>query len=292
MKIEKIDYNEYDELYEIEEIIKMILEEKNHETSKIIFKEKEDQIKYILTMKTLINMKYMYTKQYNQINQTLEKLYKKINKTNDLNEINKLIIDNNLIINEICNDYYFPRNYIYKKYCDEIILEEGKKVIKDNPFYLNNHLKAFNKTKLTKEEKIINNVIEYYLLTNKSEYKIEQIDAKIEITKGLLQTNLGEEYNDHILYMISNIYQEIIKNSTHPFYSDIKTIVENEDIKTKDIITHFNQNSNFSNTVVKYFLQYNKDIDENRLHELENYPSYEKTKRIYQKDDKKKGISK
>ena len=78
-----------------------------------------------------------------------------------------------------------------------------------------------------KEEKIINNVIEYFLLTNKSEYKIEQLDAKIEITKGLLQSNLGEEYNDHILYMISNIYQEIIKNSTHPFYSDIKTIVEN-----------------------------------------------------------------
>lgn len=218
--------------------------------------------------------------------QNLEEIISAIKQSLDKNikETYKIMHKYSIEIEEYIKLYFFRknRNYIFKKYDLDVIKEQNleKDFIEMNLFNLN-QLIYYNEEPLTKEEKIIAQIIEYYIDSKiEKQNKIEQLS---HVKKLLKHNNTEEELNEIILFIIGNTYQEIEQDLTNEKRNYIMYAVENEKVQPSDFVSYFKENKKFSNTFLENFIEYNEEIKEGRLEELKTKESYERIKRLYKK---------
>lgn len=280
--MEKITYKNNNKLIEIDRDIKFAFETVGTEHAIIIFPTIEQQKLYILNIKTIICMAKEYNLHYHIIDEELDTIYEIIKNINckDISSACMIIAQNIIVINRILKNYYFPRNYIYPRYYNELLISEtGKKILLENPFFINNHMEYFCFNRITKEEQIINTIIEYYF-SAKKETKHE--NETLIATKKVMQKNLKpKELENYILFIISNTYQEVMENNADIEYIQIKHIVENKNNSKYDLIKCFLENDYFSNVLLARFIKYNMNIEKTRLNDLKTKPSFQYSKRLY-----------
>lgn len=286
--MKKINFRKYNKLTPIDMAIILNLEELDEKNALIFFLIEEQQKLYILNLVTLICMTKEYNFYYHIEDEELDNLYENIKHVNSKNvtAIQPVIQKNISVINKILKKYYSPRNYIYPKYCNELIVqnEKGKNILLTNPFFINNHMEYFSDNRITENEKIINDIIEYYFSAQKIIGNEENNYDVLKLTKNIIIKNIKpEELENYILFIISNVYQEVMENITDEIYNQIKHIVENENINNNDIINYFLTNDGFSNIMLNKFLSYNMKIEQGRLEQLKTKSSFQYSRKLYRK---------
>lgn len=278
-----IDFKEGNNLKLINSIIKKTLEVDKF-INIILFEEPALQKIFIMNIMTIIEMKKEYNNHYGIKNELLDKLYKKIITNNNLNYIQNVLQDNIQLVNDILREYYLSRNYIYKKVFYEVMLTSAnkKEMLKRNPFFINNHMEYFCNKRISEEEKIINNIIEYYIQAIRITQS-NNTERNLKLTIDIIKKKHKNDIMKHMLFIISNTYQEIKENSNdlaNPYYQKfIKTIENNSDVQLKcdEIIN----NEDAMIDILKKFIIYNLRITPTRLDDLTKKESYHYVKKIY-----------
>lgn len=188
-------------------------------------------------------------------------------------------------------EMYFERkntNYIQNKMSQEVIKDKQKSLLKINPFAINQCI-DYSANELTEEEKIINDIIEFNrIAVLKLDEEVETLEEKEYQRKklNLVKKQMIKNYSKYklskvILFMISNLYQEIMENPIDITYNTIKATVENEQVKNDDLVKYFISSDNFSGIIIGKFIDYNIKIQENRLQELETKETKTYAKKRY-----------
>jgi len=292
----KIDFQEYDEISKMETLIDMIINNFKLSEAYITLKTKEQQIHYILTIISILYKQKCYEEYLGEhvngiiqdenidtIYEIIDELKEDIEEKNIFSAIKK-IKKYGFFIQTFLEPYFIKKktNYITEKHSIEIVLSQNnqKELLKYNPLAINQILN-YMKNPLTEEEKMIHEIIEFFV---ESQQVYEDETEIYKYIKELMKKNYNEKKQEEIIsFIISNTYQEIIENPVDESKNVIKPIIENEKINKEHIIEHFKNNDTFSNMILKTFLKYNLEIQEGRLEELKNKQSKKYAKRIYNK---------
>lgn len=285
----EIDFKKYDEISKIEETLEKLIKFANISDYNLCILNNENQILLILTIITILYKQHILNEHIiEQIKTTNLKNILKITKENykieDIIEIldtaleEKDIIKAQFILNKLgkfinaqLKKYYSSKskNYIFENMPLELVNQQKliMELVELNPFAIN---QCMNYKPLSETEIIIYTIIEYYLLLGEEDYK--------QIKQLIIKNNNQKNIKNIILLILSNVYQEILddKNETN---LEIKTIIENEQLKNNQIVAHFIKNDEFSNKYLEYFIMYNIGIKKGRLEELSRKPSYEYVKK-------------
>lgn len=196
--------------------------------------------------------------------------------------IEKLLLENASVTNDILLKYFSDKNtnYISEKFFIETILDHrnSKEILTLNPFIIN-ELLNYQKKPLTYEENIIREMVDYYI--EAQQYYDSPKD--IEYVKKLFKKNTShiKQKEDELMFMISDVYQEAQDRQDYEFYRTISKIVEANNF---DIINYLYQNKLLVSQIIKKFVEYNINIEEGRLEELDKKPSSAYARRIYRKN--------
>lgn len=293
--MKKISFDEYDNVSSMERTIEILTKAGCFRNSYVVYTEREEQIIFILTIISILYKQKCYqeyleknTEAQNDVeieilDNIIEKLYKYVKEDNYI-EASKIIKNNGIVIQEFLTQYYIKKdtNYITSKHTIEVVFKEKKQkeILKYNPLIINQLLKA-KQNPITEEEQIIEDILEFIV-------ESEQICfTRIEISnniKKLMEKKYKEKELDNVIsFIISIIYQEIKENPISEISNMIIAIVENQKISKEEIIKRFKEDDKFSNMILKTFQEYNFEIEEGKLRSLEQQPSKEYAKRIYNK---------
>lgn len=292
----KIDYEEYDIISTMEDVIKSIISSIGLQKAYISMRTYEQQVTYILTIISILYKEKCYEEYLgknvngkiddiavNLIYEVIDTLREQL-ENDELLKATRYIKENGYIIETFLQRYFEKKstNYITKKHALEIVKSQNNQheLLEYNPFTINQLLTYENKP-LTKEEIMIQEITEFLVESEQT------LDEKREIfanTKELMKKNYDEKkLNEVISFIISNSYQELMEHLDDENRNIIIPIIENPNVNPKDIIDHFKEKDSFSNMFIQIFVKYNLTIKEGRLKELEEKPSKKYAKKIYQK---------
>ena len=299
----KIDVTKLDYITPIEKEIKKIVNENPQNIINIELKDKNPQemTLYILTILSILYKQKHYMIYEAEKTKKIDfKLTSKLLNYVDLlkeiiEEINKALKENNIpkALNEIINkrpfitdmlEKYFSikeTNYILEKMEIEQSVKTQKQHIKLNPFIINQYIN-YDLNQLTDEEKIIADILEFnrisiIILEEKETKDINDFfKQKMKLIKKQILKNYNEnEIKEVILFMISNVYQELLENSKDKAYIKIMPIIENEELTKEKLIKLFEKSESFSGNIIGKFIDYNLEIKKGRLEELKEKESYQ-----------------
>lgn len=285
----KIDFDKYDQITDMEKQLEKLIKITKLSEYETYPLNSDNKLIFALTILTILYKEKIYNihlikklKKTNPI--TIKKLehyaigiqqifldLKECLQEYDLYESLETIKDYGDEIQIILTKYFKRKNYILEKMPIEIITQEKnlKELLKMNPFIINQCIKHKN---LTKEEKIIADILEYYNTLVTSDDYINNIKSII------MKNNDEKNIKKIIMFIISDIYQEI-KEDMQEENKTIQGLIEDETIQNEEIINLFINNNKFSKECLEYFLIYNMNIKKGRLEELKNKPSYNYIKR-------------
>ena len=291
-----IDYERYDRISEMEDVVKSIMSTIGLQKAYITMKTYEQQITYMLTMISILYKEKCY-EEYLESNvngelddvavdviyDTIDSLKECIIKNNNIKAI-KIIKERAFIIEPFLQRYFSKKqqNYIAGKHSMEIVINQNNQVelLQYNPFAINQVLK-YQQQPLAKEEINIKEITEFLV---DSQQIYEKISEMLKNVKKMMINNYKNDHlNEVIAFIISNAYQEVKEHTENENHNTITAIVENSKINVENIIKHFKDSDTFSNMILNTFLEYNLEIEKGRLQELSTKPSKEYAKRIYQK---------
>ena len=289
----KINFDEYDQISSMEDKIESIIKRINLKDNYIISYNKEENIRYVLTIISILYKQKCYEEyleiitktkrkiEIQSLNKIIEEIYKHIKIDNFVNA-SKTIGKYGFVVQEILNQYFNKKNtnYITKQHTIESLIKQNnhKELLKYNPLIINQLLKAMQ-SPLTQEEQIIEDIIEF--IVESQQIFFDKIDITNYI-KELMKNKYGEKELEKVIsFIISDTYQEIKENPLDKYSNIIIPIIENERITKKDIINQFNENDKFSNIILETFVKYNIEIRQGRLEELEKKSSKKYAKKLY-----------
>ena len=289
----KINFDEYDQISSMEDKIESIIKRINLKDNYIISYNKEENIRYVLTIISILYKQKCYEEyleiitktkrkiEIQSLNKIIEEIYKYIKIDNFVNA-SKTIGKYGFVVQEILNQYFNKKNtnYITKQHTIESLIKQNKhkELLKYNPLIINQLLKAMQ-SPLTQEEQIIEDIIEF--IVESQQIFFDKIDITNYI-KELMKNKYGEKELEKVIsFIISDTYQEIKENPLDKYPNIIIPIIENERITKKDIINQFNENDKFSNIILETFVKYNIEIRQGRLEELEKKSSKKYAKKLY-----------
>ena len=198
-----------------------------------------------------------------------------------LKGIKRVLIENASMMNEDLMDYYAERNrsYISDKFFIQTILDQdnAQELLGLNPFEIN-ELLAYQQKPLTDEEKIIREIIDYFMESQ----DLYDSPEDIKYVEKLINKN------NHIIelirkksYMISNVYQHARLQDDKVILDKIVNQIENDRIKGEEaygyIMKYYEKN------IIRKFVEYNIDLEEGTLEKLKKEPSAVYAKKIYNK---------
>lgn len=293
-----LDFKNYDEVTkkenEIEQIIYMQKPNRTNINGLIEQINNNDKIMLATLMSMLykvrsksIHMKEKIAKsaelEQDWIFMTEEIIWNLYKQSKNQKQIKKFILENSCILEEILLKYYSEKNISYigsKSFIDIILKQNGQKeVLALNP-YMITQLLDYQQKPLTKEEQIIREVTDYHI--DAQQYYDNPKD--LDYVKHLLYTNnTPDELHKKVLFMISNVYQET-KENNDSFYGKLMYILEITNYKPLNIFNYINNDHKMFRKILERFLNYNINIEEGRLEELENKPTSTYAKKIYRKN--------
>lgn len=291
-----IDLEQYDELSEMENILKYYLDELWEETNlsetKLVFTERKYNTLYILTIITIlykeqqinkyIEQKTKDTAYYtdfriinNQIDYIIEILLYALNEK-DLIYATDIIIQYGIIIEETIKKFYSrkEKNYIQKEQAMRLIVEQKKEkqLMQLNPFAINQILQ-YKFIPMSTEEKIICDILEFYRI---AALNITNQGKALIYVKQLLEKNYEPKQLEHaIIFIIGNVYQEAAERKINELFNELRPIIENQKITNNQIKEYFLSNNNFSNKILAAFILLTAQIEYGRLEQLEKAGSYQ-----------------
>lgn len=193
--------------------------------------------------------------------------------------------ENRKVLSDLLYDYYYDKNtnYIGEKFFLENIIKQKniKEVLSLNPYMINQIL-DYQQKPLTKEELIIQEIMDYL---KDAEWKYLESDKIIKHVINLFEFN-NKKINIRerkILFIISNVFQES-KEKNDKFYGKMMYVLENTKYDAETIINCLSQDKKTLIEIMKKFTEYNRQIEEGRLEELEKKASYKTAQKIYRKN--------
>ena len=299
----KIDVTKLDYITPIEKEIKKIVNENHQNIINIELKDKNTQemTLYILTILSILykqkhfliyeieKMKKIDQKLTNEflnyvdnLNKTIKDIEIPIKEKNISKAIYEIIFDKQFI-SDMLEKYFSIKetNYILEKMEIEQSVKTQKQHIKLNPFIINQYIN-YDLNQLTDEEKIIADILEFnrisiIILEEKETKDINDFfKQKMKLIKKQILKNYNEnEIKEVILFMISNVYQELLENSKDKAYIKIMSIIENGELTKEKLIKLFEKSESFSGNIIEKFIDYNLEIKKGRLEELKEKESYQ-----------------
>ena len=172
-------------------------------------------------------------------------------------------------------------NYIKEKFFIENIINQNKQkeVLALNPFMIIQLLDECANP-LTEEELIINETIDYNV--EAEQYFDAQSDIIYTLDKLKENSNGPVEYARKKLFIISDVFQESYEKDRQ-LYEKMKNIFDYLKYDSEKVILYMNNDKELLYKIVKKFVDYNINIKNNRLQELENKPAEKYAKIIYNK---------
>ena len=279
-----VDFKKYDQITEIENALENLLKYTQLSDYNLAILNHENQILLLLTIQSILYKEHTKNEylieQFKKIkthtaefitycNYNIEELMEKLDDCifeKNMEKANIIITSYGKIIGQILLSYYNQKqkNYIKERMITDLLIETKQVVelIEFNPFIVN---QLFQHKPLTQEEKFIYDITEYH------EYSVPENFVEI---KKLIKDNHKKDLAQIIIFILNNVYQEIMDDKTETDKLEIKSIMENKQIKNEDIIKFFIENNNFSSKYIEYFLMYNSTIKQGRLEELKHKQSY------------------
>ena len=281
----KIDFED-DETKRMETIIYGITSLKLN-NSIISLGNYQDQLEFILTIMSILYKQKCYEEYIknhvceHEEDMNIEIIYEIIDEKKLIDATIK-VKKYSFLIEPFIKQYYAKKmaNYIAQKHQIGIIIDQNnqKELLRYNPLEINRLIKYIHNP-LTKEERIIQHIIEF-LIEAQQTYLDEK--TQIKYIKDLMKRNNNkEELEEIISFIIGNSYQEVKDNLYDENRNIIIPIVENQNIKKQDIIKQFNNSEEFSNMFLKTFITYNLEIEKGHLDELKTKESKKYAKRLY-----------
>lgn len=211
-----------------------------------------------------------------------------INETKKNNFITFLIegkYENRKILSNLLYDYYKDKNVNYigeKFYLENIIKQKNvREVLSLNP-YMISQLLEYQQNPLTKEELIIQEIMDYLKYSEWNYFYPEEIIKHvIDLFEQNNQKTNAKEIK--MLFIISNVFQES-KERNDKFYGKIMYLLESAKYDPETIINYLSQDKKTLIEIMKKFTEFNRNIKEGRLEELETKPSAEYAQKIYRKN--------
>lgn len=196
-----------------------------------------------------------------------------------LKGIKRVLIENASMINEDLMDYYAERNrsYISDKFFIKTILDQdnAQELLGLNPFEIN-ELLSYQQKPLTEEEKIIREIIDYFM---ESQDLYDSPDDIKYVEKLINKNNHIIELIRKKSYMISNVYQHARSQDDKVMLDKIVNQIENDRIKGEEaygyIMKYYEQD------IIRKFVEYNIDLEEGTLERLKKEPSAVYAKKLY-----------
>ena len=310
-------FKEYDIVGRNEDKLEEVLFEKNHQNAELSKLNKYIDNKDTIMLSTIMSALYkLRSKKLYMINKIpgkyeeeediiweteiiIRNLYKALKgkrydkikdliKSNNNNFFSFLIegkSENRRILNNLLYNYYYDKNinYIGEKFYMENIFKQNsvKEVLALNPYMINQVL-DYEQHPLTKEELIIQEIMDYLKV---AEWKY--IDSN-EITKYIIElfkynnkkTNTKEK---KLLFIVSNVFQES-KERNDRFYGKIMYILENTKYDPETIINYLSRDEKTLIEIMKKFIDYNREIEKGRFEELQKKSSAATAQKIYRKN--------
>lgn len=294
--MEKLDFEKYDKISKIELIIEDIIRKLKLDKVLIKLATESQQKQFTLTILSIL-YKQKYYQEY------LKKHVIEFEQDNDIKILQEIIdaikqpLEEDKIIETIyiIKNYgyyiqfylemYFQKkrkNYITEKHSTKLIFDQNKQkeILEINPYMINQLLSYLQKP-LTKEETMIEEIMEFQMEASQT-YQTEE--KMLEYIKTLMKNNYNEEQlNETIAFIISIVYQKIIEDYNDQNRNIIKGMIENEKIDKNKIIEHFKNANSFSNKILNRFIMYVNKIEKGYLEELEHKESKKYAKKIYDK---------
>lgn len=286
----EIDFKKYDEISRIEKVLGTLLKHINLSEYQLSILNNENQILLILTIITILYKEHTYNeylieqlddehqhiiKTTTHYNYFIEDIIEELEYCIDFKELekaNQIINSNGIAIQQILGCYYERKktNYIFSRIPIELIIKNQQvfELIELNPFAAN---QCIDYQPITQEEKIICNIIQYYEICGEKDY--------ISIKRLIIKNYQNKQLKKVILFILNNVYQELLEDKTETDIGEIKHIIETETIDSDAIVQLFILNDNFSSKYIEYFLLYNIGIKQGRLEELKTKESYQYVKK-------------
>lgn len=243
-----------------------------------------------ILFKARSKLKYMqgksdvsYEENHISILMTEEIMWNLYKKQKNPKQIKEFILENGCIIEELLLKYYSEKNinYVTNRFFIDTVINQStpSEILKLNP-YMINQLLDYQQNPLTYEEKIIEEMLDYY--SEAQELYESPID--INYTIGLLKNNNELfESKKKLLYIVSNVYQQSGERKDKTYYYKLSQILEMTQYKPQNIIRYLNNNTKIRDEIVGKFIDYNIYIEEDTLEKLEQKPSAVYAKKIYHK---------
>lgn len=193
--------------------------------------------------------------------------------------------ENRKILSNLLYDYYKDKNVNYigeKFYLENIIKQKNvREVLSLNP-YMISQLLDYQQNPLTKEELIIQEIMDYLKYSEWNYFYPEEIIKHvIDLFEQNNQKTNAKEIK--MLFIISNVFQES-KERNDKFYGKIMYLLESAKYDPETIINCLSQDKKTLIEIMKKFTEFNRNIKEGRLEELETKPSAEYAQKIYRKN--------
>ena len=193
--------------------------------------------------------------------------------------------ENRKILSNLLYDYYKDKNVNYigeKFYLENIIKQKNvREILSLNP-YMISQLLDYQQNPLTKEELIIQEIMDYLKYSEWNYFYPEEIIKHvIDLFEQNNQKTNAKEIK--MLFIISNVFQES-KERNDKFYGKIMYLLESAKYDPETIINYLSQDKKTLIEIMKKFAEFNRNIKEGRLEELETKPSAEYAQKIYRKN--------
>ncbi len=202
-----------------------------------------------------------------------------------LKGINRPLLENASIINDILLKYISDKktNYIAQKFFIETLINQNsqKEILELNP-YMITELLNYQQNPLTTEEKIIREIIDYYIESQQCFDSPKDLKYVLHLLGK--NSKAFKEPEVKMLYIVSNTYQQSKEQEDYKFYNRMREIIENPSCNQSWIINYLNQNQSFTYEIINKFIKYNIDIQEGELKLLETRPTAQYAKKIYKKN--------
>ena len=193
--------------------------------------------------------------------------------------------ENRKVLSNLLYDYYYDKNtnYIGEKFYLENITKQksAREILSLNP-YLISQLLDYQQKPLTKEELIIQEIMDYLKYAEWNYYESDKIIKCV--------INLFDQNNQKIgimerkiLFIVSNVFQES-KERNDNYYGKMMYLLESTKYDPEIIINCISRDKKTLIEIIKKFIEYNRQIEEGRLEELEQKPSSKYAKKIYRKN--------
>lgn len=193
--------------------------------------------------------------------------------------------ENRKVLSNLLYDYYYDKNtnYIGEKFYLENITKQksAREILSLNP-YMISQLLDYQQKPLTKEELIIQEIMDYLKYAEWNYYESDKIIKCV--------INLFDQNNQKIgimerkiLFIVSNVFQES-KERNDNYYGKMMYLLESTKYDPEIIINCISRDKKTLIEIIKKFIEYNRQIEEGRLEELEQKPSSKYAKKIYRKN--------